>query len=142
MRRALPLLAFLALGFLAVSSRADEPLRTAADRLVDIQHIRLDLQIDLVKKTADGKATLRFRTLRPLRSFALDAVDFSIQDVQMQQGEKKEDIHFDHDGKKLTVDFTSPWKEGTEGTLNFPLSCPAHWFIPCVCVYDLYRPRN
>src|SRR5271165_5506805 len=51
-----------------------EPLRTAADRPIDIRHIRLDLNVDLPKKTVDALATLQVRSLRRLASISLDAV--------------------------------------------------------------------
>ena len=64
-----------------------EPLRTAGDRPVDIQHIRLDLTVDLPKKTVDAAATLTLKALRPLASFALDAVDFEVKKVTLANGD-------------------------------------------------------
>src|SRR5438477_11429416 len=48
-----------------------EPLQTAGDRPLDIQHIFLNLRVDLPKKTVHCQATIRFRTLRRLPSTAL-----------------------------------------------------------------------
>src|SRR2546429_4374954 len=60
---------------------APEPLRTAGDRPINIEHIRLDLKVDLPKKTVDAKATLKVHSLRPLTSITLDAVDFEVGGV-------------------------------------------------------------
>ena len=91
----------------------DTPLRTAGDRPIDIKHIRLDLKVDLPKKTVDGVATLEFRTMRKLKSFALDAVDFEVKSVAVSG----KDIRFRHDGKKLHVDLPEEWPADKDGTL-------------------------
>ena len=57
-RLALSFLFILPFGLL----HAQEPFRSAGDRPVDIKHIRLDLKVDLPKKTIEGQATLRLRT--------------------------------------------------------------------------------
>src|SRR6516165_10283412 len=46
---------------------AVEPLRTAVDRPIDIRDIRLELRVDLDKKSAEGTAALQVRSLRPLK---------------------------------------------------------------------------
>src|SRR5205823_10061469 len=84
-----------------------EPLRTAGDRPVDVQHIRLDLKVDLPKKTVEGQATLTVKALRPLTSLALDAVDFDVKAVTLDA--KNTPVKFSHDGRKLTLDFDQPW---------------------------------
>src|SRR5262249_14907869 len=71
------------------SQRASpEPFRTAGDRPIDIQHIRLDLKVDLPKKTIDARATLNFKSLRPLSHVSLDAVDFEVRGVWLIDGDK------------------------------------------------------
>src|SRR5438105_13020185 len=67
----------------ATAAPAVEPLQTAGDRPVDIQHIRLDLRVDLPKKTVDSQATLRFRTLRRISSLTLDAMEFEVNKVTL-----------------------------------------------------------
>src|SRR5262245_2731559 len=66
---------------------AVEPLRTAGDRPIDIQHIRLDLKVDLPKKTIDARATLNVRSLRPLSHISLDAVDFEVRGVWLESAD-------------------------------------------------------
>src|SRR5437588_4456604 len=77
-----------------------QPYRTAGDRPIDIQHIRLDLRIDLPRKTVDARATLRVRTLRSLRSIPLDAVEFEVKAVTVRREEKEAAARFGHDGRK------------------------------------------
>ena len=50
------------------ATAADEPLRTAGDRSVDIEHLRLDLEVDLKNRSVEGTATLDFTPMRKLRS--------------------------------------------------------------------------
>src|SRR5208283_5750141 len=90
-----------------------EPLRTAGDRPIDIQHIRLDLKVDLPKKTVDALATLRFRSLRSIASITLDAVDFEVKKVELgNQPDKLALAKFSQDRGKLIVDVDPVWSAG------------------------------
>ncbi len=83
----------------------EAPLRTAGDRPIDIQNIRLDLKVDLPKKSVDAVATIDFVPLRPLASVDLDAVEFEVKSVSLIVGkEDKKSLRFRHDGEKLTID--------------------------------------
>jgi aminopeptidase N len=95
-----------------------EPLRTAGDRPIDIQHIRLDLRVDLPNQTVDGVAQLKVRSARPLASVALDAVDFEVKTVAVAHEGDSKPAQFSHDGQKLTIDFDPPWATGEAGTLT------------------------
>jgi aminopeptidase N len=124
MRRPLPF-AVLPLFLAALLVRAQapapsEPLRTAADRPVDIKHIRLDLKVDLPKKTVDAAATLTLESLRPLASFSLDAVEFEVKKVTLTNGDGPEGtpVAFSHDGKKLALDLDPAWPAGKTATLR------------------------
>src|SRR5262245_62033487 len=97
-----------------VSSRAQEPLRTAGDRPVDVRHIRLELNVDLPKKTIDAVATLDVRPTRRLASFALDAVGFEVS--QVEAGDRN--LAFSHDGKKLVIDCDPAWTPEREQKLS------------------------
>jgi aminopeptidase N len=98
---------------------AAEPLRTPGDRPIDIRDIRLELRVDVKDKTAEGKATIQFRTIKPTRSLSFDAADFHIKSVRWKNGLAGQDepARFTHDGKKLIVDLQSRWPAGREGTL-------------------------
>ena len=117
MRR--PLLALFLFVPAAFAQAPAEPLRTAGDRPIDIKHIRLDLKVDLPKKTVDGTATLDFKTARALTTFALDAVEFEVKAVRLADGDgKPADSRFAHDGKKLAIDLDPQWPAGKPGTLT------------------------
>src|SRR5437588_11457419 len=68
---------------------AAEPLRTAIDRPIDIRNIRLDMRVDLPKKTVDSQATLQVHSLRPIKSISLDAVGFEVKKVVVARGGEK-----------------------------------------------------
>lgn len=96
-----------------------EPLRTAGDRPIDIQHIKLELAVDLKKRTVEGKATLNFRTMRELRSFELDAVEFEVTATKLQRGQGEAvAVKPRHDGRKLAVDLGQSWQPDTPGMLE------------------------
>ena len=63
---ATPLAILIIIG--AVRGQSTEPFRTAPDRPVDVKNIRLDLKVDLPKRTVDGVATISLESLRPLNS--------------------------------------------------------------------------
>jgi aminopeptidase N len=96
-----------------------EPLRTAGDRPINIEHIRLDLKVDLPKKTVDAKALLKVRGLRPLTSVTLDAVDFEVSRVAIGNGGAEDkQAHFGHQDGKLVIDLEPAWPTGKEATLR------------------------
>lgn len=65
--------------------RADgDPPHFAADRPIDVEHIRLDLKVDLHKKTVDSRATLAGAALRPISSIRLNALDFELRGAMLQ----------------------------------------------------------
>src|SRR5207253_8814468 len=55
----------------AGQTTATEPLRTAADRSISIDKIRLDLRVDVAKKTVESKATLAFHCVKPTQTVNL-----------------------------------------------------------------------
>jgi len=96
-----------------------EPLRTAGDRPVSTDRIRLDLRVDVAKKAVDGKATIAFHCVRPTQTMSLDAVELGVQNVAVKVGSKSvEHAHHTADGKKLVVDLGSRLRAGETGTLE------------------------
>jgi len=91
----------LAFGFTAVE--ADE-LKFAKDRAFDVEHIKLDLHVDLKTKSVRSRATIRGRALRPLVTIRLDAVDFADVKVTIREepGEPV-DAEFENDGEHITI---------------------------------------
>jgi aminopeptidase N len=113
-----------------------EPLRTASDRPIDIRNIRLELRVDLPKKTVDSQATLQFRSVRPTRSVRLDATGFEVKQVALANGTgSASPARYTYDGNKLVVDLGSRWSAGQEGTLriDYRVANPKdglHFFTP------------
>jgi aminopeptidase N len=98
---------------------AEEPLRTATDRPVDIVHIRLDLDVSLKAQSVSGKATIDFAALRRVKTLALDAVNHEVKSVQLLSSKKGDgaqkaarDVDFDNTGKQLLVTFPQPLERG------------------------------
>ncbi len=88
--------------------------RYAPDRVVDIQHIGLVLEVDPSKRTVSGTATLRGMVIAPdTRVIELDAVELTIDKVT--SGGKA--VPYRHDGKKLRVDLPAALAHGAEWTL-------------------------
>jgi aminopeptidase N len=121
MRRSLAVM-LLALGVLTIlclrvvqpangQNAPAEPLRTPGERPIDIQHMRLDLKVDLPKKTVDARATLSVRSLRKLSSLSLDAVDFEVTRVGFttEKNDKEVAAHFTQEGGKLVIDLDPEW---------------------------------
>jgi aminopeptidase N len=120
----------------AGQATAAEPLRTASDRPITIDDIRLDLRVDLAKKTLEGKATIAFRCVKPTQTVSLDAVDFEVKGVAAKVGQKSIDpARFTSDGKKLVVDLGARLRVDEAGTLEvaYRVSDPKdglHFFGP------------
>jgi aminopeptidase N len=113
-----------------------EPLRTAADRPIDIKHIRLDLRVDLPRQEVVGKATIQLSSLRPLGQVRLDAVDLEVARITLNGSDRTETpLRYGNDGKQLTIDLEPAWPEGQAGTLviEYRLRQPKaglHFFKP------------
>ncbi len=83
--------------------------RFAPDRVVDVEHIKLDLTLDVPRKKVSGSCTT---TLTPIldgvRHVELDAVDLEILAVTLDG----KPLRHTHDGAKLRVDLGKPRKAG------------------------------
>ncbi len=96
-----------------------EPLRTASDRKITIRNIRLDLKVDVEKKTVVSQAAIQFQTKRPTPTLNLDAVGFEVKKVMLaKEGQTPTEAKFTHDGKKLNVELGKGWTAGQTGTVN------------------------
>lgn len=110
----------IVIAVIAVAAQTPEPFRTPADRPVDVQHIRLDLKVDLQKKSVDGVATLKIESLQPINHIDLDAVEFEVKKVSLvnADGNAEVVVPFSHDGKKLTLDLDPAWPAGKSANLR------------------------
>ncbi len=85
--------------------------RFAADRVVDIEHLALVIDVDPALRTVAGTATLRARGLAAgARAIELDAVDLAIDKVILDGAPAP----FRHDGKKLRVELASALAVGSQ----------------------------
>jgi len=85
--------------------------RWAPDRVVDIQHIALDIEVDPAARSVRGTATLRAAVIAPhTRVVELDAVELAIERVEVGGA----GTTFRHDGKKLRVELPEEMAAGSE----------------------------
>jgi aminopeptidase N len=82
----------------------------APDRVVDILHIALVLDVDPEARSVKGTATLRASALGPTHAVELDAVELEISKVTANGKPAK----FRHDGKKLRVELDGELAPGSE----------------------------
>ncbi len=92
------------------SLSAEEPYRTAGDRPVDIEHIRLDLDISLKQKTLAGTATIDLQLLRPLQVVKLDAVGHEVSKVELAA--ERTELPFSTTDTELHIDLGSKKPRG------------------------------
>ncbi len=87
----------------------------APDRTFDTEHIRLDLVLDIPRKTLRGTASFRLRALADrAERLVLDAVNFKIESVRSAGRVLK----FDYDKRKLTVHFPKRLRAGSRASLD------------------------
>lgn len=124
-----------AIVFTATSSSAQDSLRTAADRPVDIEHIRLDLDVSLKSESVRGAAILDIRANRNTSSFALDAVGLKVAGVMRQVGSTLQRLKYVSDGKQIHVTFAKPLARGKGERIHISYSLKQpkaglHFFKP------------
>ncbi|HET9625160.1 MAG TPA: M1 family metallopeptidase, partial [Kofleriaceae bacterium] len=83
----------------------------APDRVVDLQHLALVIEVDPARRSVAGTASLRVAVIAPgLTSVELDAVELTIDRVAVNNAT----VAFRHNGKKLRVELAEPAAAGTE----------------------------
>ncbi|MEI6429172.1 MAG: M1 family metallopeptidase [Pseudanabaena sp. ELA607] len=79
------------------------------DRPGQVEHIALDLAIDIPHQTIAGSCTIRLNPLRDgIKELLLDAVKLQIESVTIKEVAQ----NFDHDGEYLRIDLTIPTVTG------------------------------
>lgn len=92
----------------------------ARDRLIDIQHLKLDVTPDFKMRTIQATATLTLKPIaRPLPKLELDAVDLSIEKVECK-GATIADR--DVSAEKLALTFAQPVAADAEVTVTITYS--------------------
>jgi aminopeptidase N len=89
--------------------------RWAPDRTVDVEHIKLVLDLDPVARLVAGTASLTLSVIAPrTRHVVLDAVELTIESVRADGS----DLGFKHDGRKLRVDLGADKAIGDRVTID------------------------
>ncbi|MCA9077170.1 MAG: HEAT repeat domain-containing protein [Planctomycetaceae bacterium] len=119
----------------AIATAEEEPLRTTADRIVDIEHIRLDLAVDLEQQTLTGTATIDFSALQPTHTLRLDAVDHDVQQVSQITEQNRLDLTFENTGDELQIDLGQTLSRGSQRrvAITYSVTKPPsglHFFKP------------
>lgn len=84
----------------------EENPKYAPDRTCDVEHLKIDLTVDLPAQRIEAVCTQRLRAAYgPIRSITLDAVDLLIHSVESSDGHE---IPFTLTDRKLTVRFPDP----------------------------------
>jgi aminopeptidase N len=79
------------------------------DRPGQVEHIFLDLSLDISNQSYHGNCSIRLLPIRHgIDSLTLDAVNLSIQSVQVDEIPQ----HFDYDGEQLTIKLAQPTRMG------------------------------
>jgi len=81
----------------------------APDRTFDTEHIKLEVSLDIPRKSLDGLCTTTLRALAEgADRMTFDAVDFKIRSVR----QKGRALKYDYDNRKLTVHFPRRLRAG------------------------------
>jgi aminopeptidase N len=110
-----PLILACFFGALAsVPTWAEPAAKFAVDRPLDVQHVKLDMRVDLKKKTVASQAVIDATALRPVRTIRLDAVDFQVDKVEVSDpaSEQWTTCKYENDGKHLTLKLPEPLAAG------------------------------
>ncbi|MCH8066238.1 MAG: HEAT repeat domain-containing protein [Chloroflexi bacterium] len=83
----------------------------ARDRLVDVQHIKLDIDVDIENKRIEGVARTMFRPINDgLSHVEFDAVEMEIESVRIQG--RRTAARYSYDGAKLRIELGRGRKTG------------------------------
>ncbi|HUF61440.1 MAG TPA: M1 family aminopeptidase [Verrucomicrobiales bacterium] len=111
----------LALHHTAAAVPVDSPdyRKYAPDRLVDIEHLRLDITPDFERRSIAGQATLTFAPIgKPLRELRLNAVDLRIAEVDSSAALEGHE----NSGTELILTFADPVPAGQRVELSITYS--------------------
>lgn len=103
-------------------TRKEEDPKYAPDRTCDVEHLRLDLSVDLPGKTIEAICTQSLRaTYGPFESITLDACDLDIHSVRDGTGRDLPHTYLSH---KLTVRFPEPVLETAQLVIAYRVQDP------------------
>jgi aminopeptidase N len=104
----------LAVLFLLTATLSAQELKFAADRPIDVHHLRLEGRIDLKERTFKGTATLDISTLRALKHIRLDAVALEVKKITVPgiKADQSTELKFTNTGTELLIDLPRELKRG------------------------------
>ncbi|BDA72735.1 peptidase M1, membrane alanine aminopeptidase [Calothrix sp. PCC 7716] len=92
------------------------------DRPGQVEHIFLDINLDVTKQSYHATCTIRLKPIRDsLHSLTLDAVNLNIEGVEVDAQSQK----FDYNGEQLFVYLDSPTEAGKLINISIKYSCTA-----------------
>ena len=129
------LLHFILFSLSSAQMFGQEPIER--ERTYDVEHIKIEVSLDLEKKTVDGRVTTSIHpVVERLRTFKVDAVGMNIKSVKgwfhratddPKQAEDFADIKYSYDKKEITIDLGEtgvgknfPYKYQVEYSVNNP----------------------
>ena len=102
--------------------REEDP-KYAPDRTCDVEHLKLELEVDLPKQSLEARATLSlFAAYGPFSEIVLDAVDLDLHSVTDGKGREHSYSYID---RRLTVSFKPAVKERVELVIAYAVAKPS-----------------
>lgn len=125
-------------GLIVVQSYArGDPIHFAKDRPLDMQHIRLAINVDLIKKHVDVTASLDMTALRDVSNIRLNAVDFNVIQISLTNSEGYvRQVDYINDGEYIDIllgDNTVRKGDSVTLNINYSITEPKtglHFFAP------------
>ncbi len=100
----------------------EEAPKYAPDRTCDVEHLRLEISVDLPRHHIDAVCTQRLRAAYgPFDSIILDAVDLKIRSVRDGSGKKLDATYLD---RKLTVRFPKKISDSVDLVIAYEVDHP------------------
>ncbi len=90
----------------------------APDRLIDVKHLKLEIEPDFATQELEGRATLDFAPIaKPLRQLTLHAVDLRITKLASDHSVRAYQSH--EDGLEITFEAPVPAGESVRVTIDY-----------------------
>ena len=109
-----------------------QPPRSVRSRVVDQQHVKLDLKFDFEKQQVRGQATHTLKLFQPAREIQLDAAGMKIERVAVRRTQNDPstpaEAKFRHAANSLTIELGQerPADTELEITIDYVITRPQH----------------
>lgn len=100
-------------------AQVDAQAHYAPDRLYDVVHIALTVQLDIAHQSLRGTCATTVRAISEVATLTLDAVDLQITQVRHAQGAG---LSYDYDSRHLRIPLDTPLPRGDEITVEVEYS--------------------